>query len=63
MKCQYITKINKLEAEFAILQARPHFTFHTLLLASGEKQTGTLVNNRVAWEQITEVYGGSTVQG
>jgi predicted ABC-type ATPase len=34
-----------------------------LLLASGERQTGTLVNNRVVWEQITEAYSGRTVQG
>lgn len=38
------------------LEARP------LLLASGDKQTGTVVNNKVVWEQITEVYGGCSVQ-
>jgi hypothetical protein len=32
-----------------------------LLLASGEKQTGTVVNNKVLWEQITEAYCGSSL--
>jgi predicted ABC-type ATPase len=34
-----------------------------LLLASEEKQAGVHVNNRIIWEQITEAYSGSTVQG
>lgn len=38
------------------LEARP------LLLASGDKQTGTVVNNKVVWERITEVYSGCSVQ-
>ncbi len=32
-----------------------------LLLASGEIQTGTVVNNKVLWEQITEAYCGSSL--
>ncbi|BCG46029.1 hypothetical protein GEOBRER4_n0806 [Citrifermentans bremense] len=33
-----------------------------LLMASGQKESGTLVNNTVVWQQITEEYDGSTVQ-
>jgi predicted ABC-type ATPase len=34
-----------------------------LLLAKEEKQAGIQVNNKIIWEQIVEVYCGSTVQG
>lgn len=41
----------------------PASCYGPVLLASGEKETGTLVNNTVVWHQISEAYGGSTVQG